>query len=126
MECLIYYYTVSNLLLYSAQSSSIQCLIYYCTIPNILPPCTECFSSARSSPSQSDSHCQIYYCTVPNLLLDRDYFPTVQCLIFYYTLSSLLTACTECFSSARSSPSQSDSHCLIYYCTVPNLLVYSA
>jgi hypothetical protein len=30
------------------------------------------------------------------------------------------------FPYARSSPTQSDSHCLIYYCTVPNLLLYSA
>jgi len=37
-----------------------HCLIYYYTVPNLLPACTECFSSARSSPSQSDSHCLIY------------------------------------------------------------------
>jgi hypothetical protein len=37
-----------------------HCLIDYYTVPNLLPVCTEYFSSARSSPSQSDSHCLIY------------------------------------------------------------------
>ncbi len=149
---------------YPSQSDS-HCLIYYYTVPNLLPACTECFSSARSSPSQSDSNCVIYYCTVPNLLPMHTFntvpnlllykcliyylhvrnvshslgplhlkaiviakFTTVQCLIYYrlicyYTVPDLLPACTAYFSSALSSPSQSDSHCLIYYCTVPNLLL---